>query len=110
MFIVNRKADFLLCSAELTEIKLCIEAVLLDKRRMISAFNNMTVFHYQYYIGFFYCGKAVCHYNDVRPAIILENADCIFISVRVSIDEVASSRISICGSDSIARAMHKSWR
>ena len=41
----------------------------------------------------------------VRPCIITANAFWIFSSVRVSMDEVASSRISIGGRLSIARAM-----
>ena len=46
--------------------------------------------------------------NVVRPSINFVKAACIFTSVLVSIDDVASSRISIGGLHSITRAMHKS--
>ena len=44
----------------------------------------------------------------VLPDIRREKACCIFCSVRVSIEEVASSRIRIGGKQSIMRAIHKS--
>ena len=44
----------------------------------------------------------------VLPFIIVLNACEILISVRVSIEEVASSRISIGGRQSITRVMHRS--
>ena len=44
----------------------------------------------------------------VRPCIMRANADWMRISVRVSMDEVASSRISIGGRASITREMHSS--
>ena len=44
----------------------------------------------------------------VRPCIMRANACWIFCSVRVSMEEVASSRINIGGRQSITRAMHKS--
>ena len=44
----------------------------------------------------------------VLPAVNVSKARWIFISVLVSIDEVASSRISIGGRQSITLAMHKS--
>ena len=44
----------------------------------------------------------------VRPCIILSKAFCIFISVRVSIELVASSSISIGGKASITRAIDSS--
>ena len=48
--------------------------------------------------------------NTVRPAI-RESIPCsMSFSVRVSMEEVASSRISTGGSDTAARAMASSWR
>lgn len=44
----------------------------------------------------------------VRPSISFANAFCIFNSVRVSIEDVASSNISIGGRHSITRVMHRS--
>ena len=44
----------------------------------------------------------------VRPRIITAKAFWIFISVRVSMDEVASSRMSIGGIASMTRAMQRS--
>ncbi len=44
----------------------------------------------------------------VRPSIIFANAFWIFSSVRVSMEEVASSKINIGGRQSITRAMHSS--
>ena len=44
----------------------------------------------------------------VRPFIIRANASCILISVLVSIEEVASSKISIGGRQSITLVIHKS--
>ena len=46
----------------------------------------------------------------VRPCIISSNACWIFSSVRVSMELVASSRMSIGGRHSITRAMHSSCR
>ena len=44
----------------------------------------------------------------VLPSIILANAFWMRISVLVSMDDVASSKISIGGRDSMTLAMHKS--
>ena len=46
----------------------------------------------------------------VRPRIIAANACWIFSSVRVSMELVASSKISIGGSASMSRAMQSSCR
>ena len=46
----------------------------------------------------------------VRPSIRVSKACWIWTSVRVSMLEVASSRISMGGRHSITRAMQRSWR
>ena len=48
--------------------------------------------------------------NTVRPAIRESMPFSMSFSVRVSMEEVASSRISTGGSDTAARAMASSWR
>ena len=48
--------------------------------------------------------------NEVRPSIILAKASCIFISVLVSMELVASSRMSIGGRVSIILEMQRSCR
>ena len=48
--------------------------------------------------------------NTVRPSISLSMPRWTMASVRVSMDEVASSRIMTGGSATAARAMEMSWR
>ena len=48
--------------------------------------------------------------KTVRPSISLSMPFCTMASVRVSIEEVASSRIITGGSATAARAMEISWR
>ena len=69
--------------AELTVVKLRIKSAASEKFLMGSAFKD----------------GAVLHHND---------ASCTFTSVRVSMDEVASSRISTGGLRSITLAMQRS--
>ena len=48
--------------------------------------------------------------NTVRPFIKASMPDCTMASVRVSMEDVASSRIMTGGSATAARAMEMSWR
>ena len=48
--------------------------------------------------------------NTVRPSISLSIPRCTIASVRVSIEDVASSKIMTGGSATAARAIEISWR
>ena len=44
---------------ELAHVQLIIETIEFQQFFMAAFFNDLTVFHYQYYIGFLYGGKTV---------------------------------------------------
>lgn len=73
---------------------------------MAAALDDPAVFEHQDGLGVADRGKAV---RTVRPYIKASMPCWTMASVRVSIDEVASSKIMTGGSATAARAMEISW-
>lgn len=77
---------------------------------MIPLLDNRTILHYQDQIRIHNGRQTVGDHKEVRPLISVFMARLISISVRVSTEEVASSRIRMAGSQSMTLAMVRSWR
>lgn len=109
---LNRGAFLLFCRdliyGKLAVIELFVKSVLLYKLIVTSAFDYFPVAHYKDCIGIFMVERRCATINVVLPSIKRANAFCILTSVLVSMELVASSKMSIGGFVSITRAMHKS--
>ena len=77
---------------------------------MVAALDDLAVLQHHDGVGVADGGQPVCNHKDVRPSISRSIPFSIRASVRVSMELVASSRISTGGSATAARAMASSCR